>query len=309
MDTYEKIYSTELREEIQHLRKRYNVPTQVMRELAKHGTRSVRYNSDVNVSDYIDNLDDTFGVNVADGVLTYLNSLMDVITSAREKIQAEDTVGRFQKKPRMSLEGHLAANASVFNNDFIKAFSRFKVTKRPSQYNCEGVLFGFGKKQYDEYLDFHSPDGETVALAKRWNNSTDCRLINVVDEYCHQIDLSHKDKLQTSGFVVKVGLDYLHRKSNDLHNVRVGSKDYLVTHATKVDHPYVDEADRACYKAHIVGVSKTQLDYKIGYLVTHTGHSKVTKAFGEGDTGAKSASQLLDRRLKKSVVDTLMDSL
>ena len=72
MDTYEKIYSTELREEIQRLRKRYNTPTQVMRELAKHGTRSVRYNSDVDVSDYIDNLDDTFGVNVTDGVLTCL---------------------------------------------------------------------------------------------------------------------------------------------------------------------------------------------------------------------------------------------
>ena len=309
MDTYEKIYNPELREEIQHLRKRYSIPTCVMRELAKRGTRSVRYNSEPDVSDYIDNLDDTFGVNVTDGVLTYLNSLMDIITSAREKIQAEDTVGRFQKKPRMSLEGHLAANASVFNNDFIKAFSRFKVTKRPSQYNCEGVLFGFGKKQYDEYLDLHSLDGETVSLAKRWHSADDCQVTDVVEGYCQQIDLTRKDKLQASGFIVKVGLDYLHRKRNDLHNVRVGGKDYLVTHAKKVDHPYVDEADRACYKAHIVGVSKTQLDYKVGYLVTHTGHSKVTKAFGEGDTGAKTASQLLDRRLKKSVVDTLMDSL
>ena len=43
--------------------------------------------------------------------------------------------------------------------------------------------------------------------------------------------------------------------------------------------------------------------------MAHTGHSKVTTAFGEGDGGAKTASQLLDRRLKKSVVDTLIDSL
>lgn len=308
MDTYEKIYSTELREEIQHLRKRYNIPTCVMRELAKRGTRSARYNSDVDVSDYIDNLDDTFGVNATDGILSYLNSLMEIITSAREKIQAEDTVGRFQKTQRMSLEDYFRSNEGAFKKDFSRAFSRFRVTTRESEYLCEGVLFAFGKKDYNAYLDCHAPENETITSGKRWHSADDCQVTDVVEGHCQQIDLTRKDKLQASGFIVKVGLDYLHRKRNDLHNVRVGGKDYLVTHAKKVDHPYVDEADRACYKAHIVGVSKTQLDYKVGYLVTHTGHSKVTKAFGEGDTGAKTASQLLDRRLKKSVVDTLMDS-
>lgn len=308
MDTYEKLYSTELREEIQRLRKQYNIPTQVMRELAKRGTRSVRYNSDVDVSDYIDNLDDTFGVNTTDGMLSYLNSLVEIITSAREKLQADTTVGRFQKTQRMSLGDYFKANENVFKRDFSKAFSRFRVTTRESEYLCEGVLFAFGKKDYNVYLDCHAPENETITSGKRWHSADDCQVSDVVEGYCQQIDLTRKDKLQASGFIVKVGLDYLHRKRNDLHDVRISGRDYLVTHTSKVDHPYVDEADRTCYKAHVVGVSKTQLDYKVGYLVTHTGHSKVTKAFGEGDTGAKTASQLLDRRLKKSVVDTLLDS-
>ena len=107
----------------------------------------------------------------------------------------------------------------------------------------------------------------------------------------------------------KLGLDWWHRYQNRIGSVNIGGKYYLVTNCRKVDHPYVDEADRQCYEAHVVGVIKGALDYKVGYLVAHTGHSKVTTAFGEGDGGAKTASQLLDRRLKKSVVDTLIDSL
>ena len=71
----------------------------------------------------------------------------------------------------------------------------------------------------------------------------------------------------------------------------------------------MDEADRDCYEARILGIVKKEIDYQVGYLVVHKGHSKVTKAFGAGNGGAKTASQLLDRRLRKSVVDTLMDNL
>ena len=153
MDTYEKIYNPELREEIQHLRKRYSIPTCVMRELAKRGTRSVRYNSEPDVSDYIDNLDDTFGVNVTDGVL-YTNSLMG-LSHLPEKIQAEDTVGRFQKTQRMSLEDYFKSNEGAFKKDLTKPLAASGLP--PESEYSEGVLFALARK-ITPYLDYHVPE-------------------------------------------------------------------------------------------------------------------------------------------------------
>jgi hypothetical protein len=309
MNDIERVLSKELREDIEHIRRRYQIPTEVMSHLARNGVRNTRWSDDTVIASFVDGIDDTLGDNATDGILVYLNNTMDVIRNARERVQAESTVGRFVKQERETLYEYIKRNKHTTKDCFHSAFSRFKSHINASNYACDGVLFAFGKQNYQKLLsDQHGDEGRAVQTAYRWYDCNTNKVTNVVEGYCQRVDVLRDDKLIETGYIVKVGLDFRHRKRNDLDSVRISGKDYLVTHVKKVDHPYVDEDGRTCYEAHVLGVNKKELDYKVGYLVVHTGHNKVSKAFGEGDTGAKSASQLLDRRLKQSVVDTLLDS-
>ena len=63
----------------------------------------------------------------------------------------------------------------------------------------------------------------------------------------------------------KLGLDWWHRYQNRIGSVNIGGKYYLVTHCRKVDHPYVDAADRTMGFA----VRSSRGGLRVGYLVAH----------------------------------------
>lgn len=309
MDNIQKILSKELREDIEYIRQRYQIPSEVMAHLSQNGVRNMRWSDDKVISGFVDGIDDTLGDNALDGILVFLNNTMNVIQSARENIQRETTTGKFVKQERETLYQYRKNNKRITKDCFHSTFPRFKSYTSANAYACDGVLFAFGKQDYQKATsDLHGNDCSTVNKAYHWFDCNSNKVTDIVEGFCQRLDLLRDDKQIEHGYIIKVGLDFLHRRRRDLHNVRISGKDYLVTHTRKIDHPYVDEAGRTCYEAHVLGVNKKELDYKVGYLVVHTGHNSVTKAFGEGDAGAKSASQLLDRRLKKSVVDTLLDS-
>ena len=104
--------------------------------------------------------------------------------------------------------------------------------------------------------------------------------------------------------ILRVSPTFTLRGEHDMQTIRISGRDYVITQAQQIDHPYVQEEDRTCWEAHVVSVLNEKLVYKTGYVVAHNGVSEVTKAFG--DT-AKAASQLLERRLVKSIKDTLLD--
>jgi len=104
--------------------------------------------------------------------------------------------------------------------------------------------------------------------------------------------------------ILRVSPTFTLRGEHDMQTIRISGRDYVITQAQQIDHPYVQEEDRTCWEAHVVSVLNEKLVYKTGYIVAHNGVSEVTKAFG--DT-AKAASQLLERRLVKSIKDTLLD--
>ncbi len=309
MNDIDKVLSKELREDIEHIRRRYQIPSELMSHLARNGVRNTRWSDDTVIASFVDGIDDTLGDNATDGILVYLNNTMDVIRNARERVRGESAVGRFVKQERETMYEYRKRNKHTTKDCFHSAFPRFPSHISTNNYWCDGVLFTFGKESYQKLTnDLHENEGSAVQKAYHSYNANASKVTDIVEGYCQRVDILRDDKLIETGYIVKVGLDFRHRKRKDLDSVRISGKDYLVTHAKKVDHPYVDEDGRTCYEAHVLGVSKKELDYKVGYLVVHTGHNKVSKAFGEGDTGAKSASQLLDRRLKQSVVDTLLDS-
>ena len=301
-------FADNIRDETERLRKLYSIPSEVMKELAKRGIRGVRWSSDQIVDDYVHKLEADYGDNFSDSVLGYVAGLMRQISNARERRNDKKTHGRFEPNPRPTLDDYLFKNsrefARVWNQSFKRTILSFADNDIPS-----GISVSFGAKDFANNIR-HKDNAALVNKNNiRLGHSRRCSM--EVDGFYETVVYYDENGDQNENRLdhFKLGLDWWQRYQNRLGSVNLGGKYYLVTHCRKVDHPYVDEADRKCYEAHVVGVIKGALDYKVGYLVAHTGHSKVTTAFGEGDGGAKTASQLLDRRLKKSVVDTLIDSL
>ena len=297
-------FADNTRDETDRLRKQYSVPTEVMQELSCRGVRGVRWSSDKVVDDYVHKLEAEYGDNFSDSVLGYMAGLMRQVSNARERHNDQKTHGRFEKEPRPTMDDYLFKNSREFARVWNQSFKR-TVLSFADKDTYAGIAVSFGAKDF-------------ASNAQGFNNSERLRGCGHSKKCSMEVDGFYQtvvyfdDKGEQNGNRLdhfKLGLDWWHRYQNRIGSVNVGGKYYLVTNCRKVDHPYVDEADRQCYEAHVVGVIKGTLDYKVGYLVAHTGHSKVTTAFGEGDGGAKTASQLLDRRLKKSVVDTLIDSL
>ena len=297
-------FADNIRDETERLRKQYSVPSQVMQELAKRGVRGVRWSDDKAVDDYVHKLEADYGDNFSDSVLGYIAGLMRQISNARERHNDQKTHGRFEPNPRPTLDDYLADNSREFARVWNRSFKR-TILSFADRDTYAGISVSFGANDFAN----NAQGIDNTERLRTMGHSKKCSM--EVDGF-YQTVVYFDDKGEQNGNRLdhfKLGLDWWHRYQNRIGSVNIGGKYYLVTHCRKVDHPYVDEADRKCYEAHVVGVIKGALDYKVGYLVAHTGHSKVTTAFGEGDGGAKTASQLLDRRLKKSVVDTLIDSL
>ena len=317
MDDLHKIYTPHVREEIQRMRKTYGIPHCVMDVLSKQGVRGVRWSSDAQVENYHDYLESEYGDNFTDATLGYVSGLIHQISTARTRVQNVQRAGKFEATERQPLsdliENNLREVERFWDTQFKRTPCNIYVSNRDS-YNGHGFLFAAGSKGFESAVQYNHVD--RLEYLKRWHNLEGSHGKFEFDDhgsegYIQTIKLirASDDFVKASGHIVKVGHDWASRKQRNLHSVKVGGKNYLVAHCRKIDHPYVDEADRDCYEARIVGVSKWEIDYQVGYLVAHKGHSKVTTAFGAGNGGAKTASQLLDRRLRKSVVDTLMDNL
>ena len=310
MEDIKKIYplpfgfDDNIRDETDRLRKQYSVPSEVMQELSSRGVRGVRWSNDKAVDDYVHKLEADYGDNFSDSVLGYMAGLMRQVSNARERHNDQKTHGRFEKEPRPTMDDYLFKNSREFARVWNQSFKR-TVLSFADKDTYAGIAVSFGAKDFAS----NAQGFNNLERLRGCGHSKKCSM--EVDgfyqtvQYCDENGDPNKNRIDH----FKLGLDWWHRYQNRIGSVNIGGKYYLVTHCRKVDHPYVDEADRKCYEAHAVGVIKGALDYKVGYLVAHTGHSKVTTAFGEGDGDAKTASQLLDRRLKKSVVDTLIDSL
>ena len=314
MDDLQKIYTPHVREEITRMRKVYGIPHAVMDVLSKQGLRGVRWSSDAQVENFHDYLESEYGDNFADATLGYVSGLMHQISTARTRVQNITAAGKFETSQRPPMEDYLADNLKAVENYWDKMFSRTRCATYQTHrdnYMGDRVLFAAGTKGFSSAVQRNHV--ERLDELKRWHSSENGETEVVEECQGHystiKVFRNDSDKVVSTGCIVKVGHDWKYRQERDMHSVVVNSKNYLVTHCRKVDHPYVDEPDRDCYKAHIVGVNKKEIDYQVGYLVVHKGHSKVTKAFSAGNGGAKTASQLLDRRLRKSVVDTLMDNL
>lgn len=321
MEDIKKIYplsfgfDDNIRDETERLRKQYSVPSEVMQELSSRGIRGVRWSDDKAVDDYVHKLEADYGDNFSDSVLGYIAGLMRQISNARERYNDQKIHGRFEKEPRPTMDDYLFNNSREFARVWNQSFKRTILSFADSEGRSakSGIAVSFGAKDFAN----NALKNTLTAPNKACVNRNNIRLGHSrkhsmeVDGFYETIVYydENGDQNENRHDHFKLGLDWWHRYQNRIGSVNIGGKYYLVTHCRKVDHPYVDEADRKCYEAHAVGVIKGALDYKVGYLVAHTGHSKVTTAFGEGDGGAKTASQLLDRRLKKSVVDTLIDSL
>jgi hypothetical protein len=105
---------------------------------------------------------------------------MNVIQNARENIQGETTTGKFVKQERETLYQYRKNNKRITKDCFHSTFPRFKSYTSANAYACDGVLFAFGKQDYQKATsDLHGNDCSTVNKAYHWFDCNSNKVMSV----------------------------------------------------------------------------------------------------------------------------------
>ena len=316
---YKRATSEYLRDEINRVCDEWGVSKKLLSTMSEHKCGRYYRLTDANkqVAFRFQELEQQYGRDICERTCEYVWGIMNTIIDARENYAGDYSKfvqGRFEKKPRLTLKEYLKANQYAAERVFEELFKRYSFTNNGSYYAPKGDITRLGS---------------LTACPKTLLVNTKAQFRDCVERY-HEVSEIHDHPAFSRKFVyeeeedaswhrlwgknsqgkpielniLRVSPTFTLRREHDMQTIRISGRDYVITQAKQIDHPYVQEEDRTCWEAHVVSVLNEKLVYKTGYIVAHNGVSEVTKAFG--DT-AKAASQLLERRLVKSIKDTLLD--
>ena len=317
---YKRATSEYLRDEINRVCDEWGVSKKLLSTMSEHKCGRYYRVTDGNkqVALRFQELEQQYGRDICERTCEYVWGMMNTIIDARENYSGDYSnfvQGRFEKKPRLTLKEYLKANKYAAEKTFEELFKRYSFTNNGNYYAPKGEVTRLGSLS---------------ACAKTLLVDSKAQFRDCVERY-HEVseihdhtaflrgDLSYDEKEDGSWHklwgknsqgtpvelnILRVSPTFTLRREHDMQTIRISGRDYVITQAKQIDHPYVQEEDRTCWEAHVVSVLNEKLVYKTGYIVAHNGMAEVTKAFG--DT-AKAASQLLERRLVKSIKDTLLE--
>lgn len=317
---YKRATSEYLRDEINRVCDEWGVSKKLLSTMSEHKCGRYYRLTDANkqVAFRFQELEQQYGRDICERTCEYVWGIMNTIIDARDNYSGDYSKfvqGRFEKKPRLTLKEYLKANKYAAERTFEELFKRYSFTNNGNYYAPKGEVTRLGSL---------TTCAKTLLVDSK-AQFRDCveRYHEVSEIHDHQAflrgDLSYDEKEDGSWHklwgknsqgkpielnILRVSPTFTLRREHDMQTIRISGRDYVITQAKQIDHPYVQEEDRTCWEAHVVSVLNEKLVYKTGYIVAHNGASEVTKAFG--DT-AKAASQLLERRLVKSIKDTLLD--
>ena len=317
---YKRATSEYLRDEINRVCDEWGVSKKLLSTMSEHKCGRYYRLTDANkqVAFRFQELEQQYGRDICERTCEYVWGIMNTIIDARDNYSGDYSKfvqGRFEKKPRLTLKEYLKANKHAAERTFEELFKRYSFTNNGNYYSPKGEVTRLGSL---------TTCAKTLLVDSK-AQFRDCveRYHEVSEIHDHQAflrgDLSYDEKEDGSWHklwgknsqgkpielnILRVSPTFTLRREHDMQTIRISGRDYVITQAKQIDHPYVQEEDRTCWEAHVVSVLNEKLVYKTGYIVAHNGASEVTKAFG--DT-AKAASQLLERRLVKSIKDTLLD--
>ena len=317
---YKRATSKYLRDEINRVCDEWGVSKKLLSMMSEHKTGRYYRMTDGNkqVKFRFQELEQQYGRDICERTCEYVWGIMNTIIDARENYAGDYSKfvqGRFEKKPRLMLKEYLKANKYAAEKVFEELFKRYNFTDNGNYYSPkkevtrEGKLNTYAKtllveskaqfrdcvERYHEVSEIHD---HTAFMRSDLNYEEE------EDGSWHKLWGKNSQGKPVELNILRVSPTFLLRGEHDMQTIRISGRGYVITQAKQIDHPYIQEEDRTCWEAHVVSVLNEKLVYKTGYIAAHNGMSEVTKAFG--DT-AKAASQLLERRLVKSIKDTLLD--
>ena len=320
---YKRATSEYLRDEINRVCDEWGVPKKLLSTMSEHKTGRYYRVTDGNkqVAFRFQELEQQYGRDICERTCEYVWGIMNTIIDARDNYSGDYSKfvqGRFEKKPRLTLREYLKANKYAAERTFEELFKRYSFTDNGNYYNPrkeitrEGKLNTYAKTllvgskaQFRECVENYHQQIERDGHPFGGGVRTVPIIPSEVEHWAwHRLSGTNIRGNPVELNILRVSPTFTLRREYDMQTIRISGRDYVITQAKQVDHPYVQEEDRTCWEAHVVSVLNEKLVYKTGYIVAHNGASEVTKAFG--DT-AKAASQLLERRLVKSIKDTLLD--